>query len=171
MVGGALFGAGTQWSFNIAKWSRACTCAPVSYCTAGVTTNSCSAHITGLGTASASAGSGFDLVVSNVEGQRQGLIFYGINAPNASPWGGGSSSYLCVSLPVQRTGVQSSGGTSGTCNGAFTLDFNAYLSTHLDALGQPFNNVTTAWAQAWFRDPPAPKGTHLSDALRFDVCP
>ena len=29
----------------------------------------------------------------------------------------------------------------------------------------------TVWAQAWFRDPPSPKTTHLSDGLEFVVCP
>jgi hypothetical protein len=142
----------------------------VSYCTAGVSANGCAAHITGVGTANASAGSGFDLVVTNVEGQRSGLIFYGTSGPLALPWGG-SASYLCVKSPQQRTGTQSSGGTDNACDGIYTLDFNAYLASHPTALGQPFAAVTTVWAQAWYRDPPAPGGTQLSDAVRFDVCP
>jgi hypothetical protein len=25
--------------------------------------------------------------------------------------------------------------------------------------------------QAWYRDPPAPKGTHTTDAIEFYLCP
>jgi YVTN family beta-propeller protein len=143
---------------------------PVNYCTAGVTTNGCNAHVTASGIASASAGSGFDVLVSNVEGQRSGLIFYGVDGESATPWHSGSS-FMCVKAPIQRTASQSSGGSLDHCDGALALDFNAYLASHPSALGQPFGTSTSVYLQAWFRDPTAPGSTNLSDALRFTVAP
>jgi hypothetical protein len=52
-----------------------------------------------------------------------------------------------------------------------SIDWNAYIASHPSALGQPFAGGETVWAQAWFRDPPAPKTTNLSDGLVFVVGP
>ncbi len=145
--------------------------APVNYCTAGTTSNGCSATIAGVGTASATAGSGFTLSVSNVEGQKQGLIFYGVNGRAALPWGGGSPSFLCVKTPTQRLAAQNTGGTFGQCDGTLTRDWNAYIAANPGTLGQPFMGCETVQAQAWFRDPPAPKTTNLSNGLEFYVAP
>jgi hypothetical protein len=145
--------------------------APVNYCTAGTTTNGCNATIAGVGTASASAASGFTLSVTNVEGNKQGLIFYSVTGRAAAPWGMGSTSFLCVKSPTQRMGTLNSGGTANTCTGAFNQDWNAYTTANPGALGQPFVGCETVQAQAWFRDPAAPKTTNLSNGLEFYVAP
>ncbi len=145
--------------------------APVGYCTAGTTTNGCNATMTGIGTASASAASGFTLSVANVEGAKQGLIFYSVTGRAAAPWGMGSTSFLCVKSPTQRMGTLNAGGTANTCTGAFNQDWNAYMTAHPGALGQPFVGCETVQAQAWFRDPAAPKTTNLSNGLEFYVAP
>jgi hypothetical protein len=80
-------------------------------------------------------------------------------------------SYLCVQAPLRRMSTQDSGGTAGACDGALAEDWNAYVAAHPNALGQPFAAGDTVWAQAWFRDPPAPKSTNLSDALVFQLSP
>jgi len=141
------------------------------YCTAGTTSNGCVPAISSSGLASATAGSGFTLSVANVEGQKSGLLFYGINGQASAVWASGSTSFLCVKSPSQRMGTQSSGGTNGGCDGSLSEDWNLYLATHPTSLGQPFMGGETVWAQAWFRDPPAPKTTNLSDGLEFTVCP
>ncbi|MCC7013294.1 MAG: protein kinase [Planctomycetes bacterium] len=141
------------------------------YCTAGTTTNGCNASMSATGSPSVSSTSGFTLTCSNVEGQKFGLIFYGLSGPKASAWTFGSTSYLCVKAPVQRTPSENSGGTAGACDGAFSIDFLTYLSTHPGALGQPFSEGLCVNAQAWFRDPPAPGTTNLSDAVQFDTLP
>ncbi len=141
-----------------------------SYCTAGLTTNGCTPSVSASGFAGASEGFGFQLRVEGVEGQRAGLLIYGVSGPSSSPWGSGTST-LCVKAPLQRTATQTSGGTDGACDGAFVLDFNTYLAEHPTALGQPFATATSVCAQGWFRDPPAPKGTNLSNALEFVVQP
>jgi hypothetical protein len=98
-------------------------------------------------------------------------LFYGVSGALALPWSGTSTSYLCVKSPTQRLSTQSSGGSFNACDGALAEDWNAYIATHPGALGAPFAGGETVWAQAWFRDPPAPKTTNLSDALVFLVAP
>jgi WD40 repeat protein len=147
--------------------------APHTYCTAGTTSHGCVAMIGSTGAPSASAATPFSLSVANVEGQKQGIIFYGINNSGFSPlpWATGSSAFLCVKPPSQRTLVQSSGGTINQCNGQFALDWNAYIAAHPGALGSPFAAGQHVYAQAWFRDPPSPKTTMLSDAIEYTIGP
>lgn len=139
---------------------------PVAYCTAGTTTHGCNASISATGSASASAGSGFVVTVDAVEGNKQGIVFWG-TTPAALPWGAGTS-WLCVSAPTRRTGVQSSGGAAGACDGALTLDFNAWMAanpTKAPVAG------TTVYLQGWFRDPPSPQTSSLSNGLCITVGP
>jgi choice-of-anchor B domain-containing protein len=143
----------------------------VAYCTAGTSGNGCVASLGGNGAPSATATSGFTLDVSGAEGQKQGLIFYGISGATANSWGPGSSSFLCVKSPTQRTPVQGSGGTSGGCDGAFSIDWNAFVSSHPGSLGTPFSAGATVWSQCWYRDPPSVNTTSLSNGVRFDVGP
>ncbi|MCC7015508.1 MAG: protein kinase [Planctomycetes bacterium] len=169
------FGDGTQWanaewSLRSIELSVACP-PPQPYCTAGTTSSGCNASMSASGTPSVAATSGFTLNCTNVEGQKFGLIFYGINGPKASPWAPGSSSVLCVKAPVQRTPASNSGGTPGACDGSFSLDFLAYLASHPGALGQPFGVGQCVNAQTWFRDPPAPGTTNLSNGLQFVTVP
>lgn len=141
-----------------------------SYCTSGVTSSGCTPTISASGAASASASSGFTLTVTGVEGAKDGHLFYGLSGPHAAPWGS-SSHFLCVKAPSQRTGTQNSGGTAGVCDGVVSLDWCAYVATHPTALGAPFSAGTSVWAQLYFRDPPGPKTTALSNALTFTVIP
>ncbi len=145
-------------------------CGAVAYCTAGTTTNGCLPSISGTGAASASAGVGFTLNVANLEGDKSGLFFYSVTGPLATPWGS-SSSFLCAAPPTQRTQAQNSGGAPNSCGGSFSLDWNQFIAANPGALGAPFTGGETVYAQAWFRDPPSPKTTNLSNGLRFDVCP
>jgi len=142
-----------------------------SYCTAGTTSSGCVPSISGIGTPSASAPNGFTIHVNNVEGQENGLIFYGINGAVPVPWSPTSTSYLCITPPTQRTPVQNSGGTNGACNGVIQIDWNAYIATHPGTLGTPFSAGEQVWAQLYFRDPPAPRTTNLSNGLSYIVCP
>jgi len=149
-----------------------CSSPLVNYCTAGTTTNGCLAAISGTGTPSASAANGFTLSVSSVEGQKQGLMFYGVDNTGFTPtsWGT-SSSFLCVKSPTQRTTVLLSGGTNNLCDGVLALDWNAFRAANPSALGAPFAAGQQICAQAWFRDPPSPKTTQLSNGLQFTLCP
>lgn len=141
------------------------------YCTAGTTSSGCVPSIAGSGVAQASANAGFVLTSVQVEGNRSGLFFYGVNGRVGSPWGAGGSSYFCVKTPVQRMSALTTGGTSGACDGTLSQDWRSYVHSHPTALGQPFSAGDSVWAQAWFRDPPASKTTSLTDALEFTLLP
>ena len=140
------------------------------YCTAGNTTSGCTANMGATGTPSVSASSGFTLEVSDVEGQRLGIFFYGLSGRNNVPWGS-SSSFLCVNSPTQRMPVQSTGGTLGTCNGAANRDWLGFIAGPGTALGEPFSSGTVVNAQFWFRDPQSPTTSMLSDGLEFTTVP
>jgi len=157
------------WNVYTSTWQELCP-PPVSYCTSGVTTNGCTASMESTGIASATASSGFVLRAVDVEGAKQGLIFYSVSGRAASPWGT-SSSFLCIKAPTQRTPPQQSGGTHGACDGLLSVDWSAYVAANPGALGAPFSVGDQVQAQAWFRDPPSPKTTMLSDAIEFEVCP
>lgn len=142
------------------------------YCTSSLTTNGC---VPSLSASSPRASlidlDPFVLTCGSVEGQKSGLIFYGTNGAISSPWGGLSSSFLCVKSPTQRMNAQNSGGTSGACDGALSVDFFAWFAANPTSLGAPAFPGQHFNAQTWFRDPPAPKTTNLSDAIEFDICP
>jgi Tol biopolymer transport system component len=146
---------------------------PNLYCTSGTSTNGCSARIAGDANPSISFSNPCNIAVTDVEGVKTGLIFYGIDnvgfAPG--PWASLSTSWLCVKHPTQRTGVQNSGGSFGGCDGAFTLDWNAYQLAHPLALGNPWSIGDKVYVQAWFRDPLAVKATNLSNALELTYVP
>jgi len=144
--------------------------AVTTYCTAGTTTSGCTPSMTWNGVPSASAASGFQIICSQSEGDRYGLVLYGMS-PAAVSWAINSTSLVCVAPPQRRTGVYSSGGSLGTCSGTHALDFNAFMRAEPGALGSPFGAGQVFYAQAWFRDPAAPKGTNLSNGLRFTLAP
>ena len=174
MTLGSGFAIGTYNSPEFDSWTASDgTVPPITvYCTSGTSSNGCVASIAGNGSPSASAASGFTISVSSVEGQKQGILFYGINntAYTPLPWGMGTA-YLCVKHPSQRMGVQNSGGTFSLCDGALSIDWNTFRSTHPNALGVPFIAGQHAFAQGWFRDPLSPKTTMLSNALEFVLAP
>jgi hypothetical protein len=145
---------------------------PQTFCTAGTTTNGCLPSIGASGQPSLSSATPCDIVVTQVEGQRSGVIFYGIDNSgfSALPWGA-SSGFLCVKSPAQRTPPQSSGGAPGTCTGQLTLDWNAFRAANPAALGSPWSVGASAYFQAWLRDPPSPKTTMLSNAIELVYVP
>lgn len=145
---------------------------PVNFCTAGVSTNGCVPTISASSAPSASLASSCVLSVNNVEGQKVGLLFYGVDNSGFTPlaWGAGSS-FLCIKSPTQRMTTQNSGGTSGLCDGSLTNDWDAFLAANPGGLGAPFAVGDKLYAQAWYRDPPASKTTNLSDALELTYAP
>jgi hypothetical protein len=154
----------TADSGSLASWELCfdTPAGPIGYCTAGTTTNGCNALISASANPSASLATACTLTVANVEGQKVGLVFYSVSGLNNAPWNG--SSFLCVKAPTQRTAAQNAGGIVGACDGQLVLDWNAYQSSNPGALGNPFAAGMKVWAQGWFRDPPAPGTTNLSNA-------
>lgn len=161
-----------QVELSIFKYaSLAGPSAPTAYCTAGTSSHGCVPTIAATGTPSVSATSGFTISVATVEGQKQGLIFYGVSGRNAVPWAAGSNSLLCVKTPTQRTHVQSTGGNLAACDGVLSQDWAAWVAAQPGSLGTPFRAGDIVNAQAWYRDPTAAKTTNLSNALEFLLQP
>jgi hypothetical protein len=146
---------------------------PVSYCTAGTSTNGCLPAITADAQPSATLATACNISVAGVEGQKSGLVFYGIDNSSYSPlpWGIGGSSYLCVKAPTQRMPTQVSGGNVGQCDGSLTQDWNAFQAANPSSLGNPFSAGQKVYLQAWYRDPSAVKSTNLSDGLELTLVP
>lgn len=134
-------------------------CAPAqTYCTAKLSSNGCSASISTSGAPTPSGN--FAVAVSQVEGQRAGLVFRGFNGPLAAPFQGG---LLCVAPPLLRFPAQNSGGVAGSCSGSFSYPLSALVAA--SPAGSSF------WMQAWFRDPQSPSTTGLSNGVTFTTCP
>ncbi len=182
-VSGVFLGGGTKgalsalnaggWDTWFARYNGVGPPPPKSYCTASTTAAGCSASISANTSPSATFSTPCVLNITNVEGQRQGLVFYGLDNAGFSPlpWSSGSSSFLCVKPPMQRTSLQNSGGAIASCNGTLTLDWNAFHSANPGALGSALAAGSKVYAQGWFRDPPATKGVNLSNALKLLVAP
>ena len=146
---------------------------PVVYCTAGTSSNGCVPAISATAQPSATKAHPCIISIANVEGQKFGIVFYGINNTGFSPtpWANGSNSFLCVKGPTQRTGTTSSGGTILQCNGAFSLNWNTYQTNNPGSVGNPFAAGNHVYVQGWYRDPPAPKTTNLTNALNMTMTP
>jgi hypothetical protein len=140
---------------------------PSIYCTSQTNSGGCVPvmSVSGVDVPSVSSGSGFVLKAFAVLGQKQGLLFYGLNGRNSAPFLGGT---MCVKAPVRRTPAQSSGGTSTGCTGVFSLDFNAYIAGGSDPALIPGALVHCQW---WSRDPAAPSTTNLTNAVDFGISP
>ena len=162
-----------QWDLKITTASSGCSSSVAAFCTSSTTTNGCNPRMSSSATsASIAAGAGsFILTATNVEGQKSGLIFYSITGTQNLPWSTGSTSFLCVKAPTQRTLTQNTGGTAATCTGTLTLDWNAFQAANPTALGNPWAAGNKAQVQAWFRDPPAGKSTNLSNAIDMTYVP
>jgi hypothetical protein len=154
-------------------WTGGAGGPPVVYCTSGTSSSGCLAAISASAQPSASAANACTISVASVEGQKSGLVFYGINNSGFTPlsWAPTSGSFLCIKSPTQRTPPQTSGGTAGQCNGSLALDWNNFQATFPGALGQPWLVGEKAFVQGWYRDPPAAKTTNLSNAVELTYVP
>ena len=137
------------------------------YCQSKKTSKGCYPSIGWTGSLpSASQGSGFVVRAASTPGPAQGLFLYGTNGRANLPIQQGT---LCVTAPIRRVAPQIGGGT-GTCFGALSLDFNAWITSGVDPALVPGQWVHT---QFWFRDPGhAPPGDWgLTKGLEFYILP
>jgi hypothetical protein len=150
------------------------TCAPpaVSYCTAGTSASGCQSLLASSGVASASAASGFTLSAPSSEGDKKGVFYFGVSGRQAVPWGSGGS-FNCVLPPVVRTGIVSSGGNTGQCDGTFSVDLNTIWCSSCPKAAINPGVGAVVQAQLWYRDPLNLSGTttSLSDAVEFTLTP
>ena len=145
----------------------------VVYCTAKLNSLGCLPAIGWSGWPSATLPSGFTVSASNVRNNQVGILFYGVNGRAATPFQGGT---LCVSTPIWRTRLMSSGGTGAPaddCTGTYSIDMNSFArgtlgGTPLPALSTP---GTVVDCQFWADDPgfPPPGNSSLTDGLEYTV--
>ena len=109
---------------------------------------------------------------AGVEGQKDGLFFFGTNGQQANSWGNGTS-YQCVVPLVVRAGTLSASGTLGACDGSFAQDLNALWCPSCPKPAKNPGFGATVQAQLWYRDPLSTSNqtTSLSDAIEFVVVP
>lgn len=144
---------------------------PQPYCTSGTSANGCQPTIDATGNPSVSYAAPCSIDVADLDGQRNGVIFYGLQ-PLPQLWCFTTgSSYLCVQVPTYRSIAQSSGGTAGVCNGAMSLDWNAFMQASPNALGQPWGVGSKAYFQCWYRDPQSCRFSSMSNGVELTVEP
>jgi subtilisin-like proprotein convertase family protein len=161
-------------SGNLTSWDLCfdTIAGPTGFCTAGLSTNGCVPSISADNQPSVTLSHPCTIAVTGVEGQRSGLVFYSISNSGwiPVPWGAGSS-FLCIKPPTQRTTAITSGGINNTCTGTLVQSWNTFQSANPLALGNPFLAGQPVYAQGWYRDPPSPKTTNLSNALMMTCVP
>jgi hypothetical protein len=152
-------------------------CPARTFCTAKI--NSCSTFpaISSSGTASATATTGFTVSSTNARANKLGIVIYGNQgllhpAMQFSPNQGATIfGNLCISGQIFRGNNTNSGGSSG-CDGAFSIDMNAFASGNLG--GNPNaillgvgNLIYIQWwgRDNWFH------GNYVSDTLEYVVRP
>jgi hypothetical protein len=170
-AGGSFGSAIDPGDSYLAKWGCEAL-PPTTYCTAGTSASGCQALLSASGTASATAATGFTLSAATVEGQKDGLFFFGTNGQQANSWGNGTS-YQCVVPPVVRTPLVTGTGTIGLCDGSFALDLNALWCPSCPKPQKNPGPAAVVQAQLWYRDPASTSNqtTSLSDAIEFVVSP
>jgi formylglycine-generating enzyme required for sulfatase activity len=147
---------------------------PTTYCTAGISTNFCIPQISANTQPNAANNSGCVITTSGLPGQRKGVVFYGVDnfGFTPTPWGVGGSSFLCVKSPIRRVGGSlNSGGTAGSCNGAYVIDWGAFQNANPGALGNPWVPGDKVFVQSWYRDSLALNTSNLSNALELTLSP
>ena len=140
---------------------------PRIHCTAKVSSMGCTPTIGYSGSAGFSNPNPFDITATQVINNKNGILFYGLNGPQAVPFQGG---WLCAQPPLKRTPVQGSGGNPppDDCSGSFSFDFNAWAQSGSDPNLAPGVLVN---GQFWYREPQSPSTTGLTDAIEFPMCP
>ncbi len=145
---------------------------PQPYCTAGASTNGCTPSINANVQPNTANNAGCVITTTGVEGQKQGLVFYGVNNTGftPTPWGVGGTSFLCVKPPTTRLGAPTnSGGTFGQCDGSYVINWDAFQLANPSALGNPWALGDKVFVQSWYRDPAAVKTSNLSNAVELTL--
>ena len=137
---------------------------PYTYCTAVVSSAGCTPQIAATGTPSVTGLAPFNIGATQVISQRTGMLLYSLKPAHSSFMGG----TLCLLPPLERAGLQNSGGNpdGNDCTGVLEFDFNPLLQ---DGLHPAFIPGQMVFAQWWYRDQQNPNGPGLSNAVRFTI--
>ena len=104
----------------------------------------------------------FTIESGPIPGGNLGIVYFGLSGPGSLPIGS-QGGQVCAQTPVFRSVAKAGGGTIGNCDGN--------LSFTLDELQVGYPNIVKVGATMhlgmWFRDPPAPDGASLSNAVQW----
>jgi hypothetical protein len=141
---------------------------PSSYCEASASSLDCEAVIGFEGSPSLTGSDDFVVTARGLRGNRNGLMVWG-HAMGDKPFMGGS---LCISGPLNRTPVQSTGGSpppAEDCSGTLSFFFTQeYMNDQFLWHGR------TVYAQFLYRDhsfPGDPHAVGTTPGLRVTICP
>jgi hypothetical protein len=169
-----LFKPGTPSALTVVVDLPGPASAAIEYCTAKQNSVGCTPQIYGVGTSSASAGSGFTINAVNVINNKPGLVLYSSGGQAATSFSGG---ILCLNPPLKRSVAMNSGGNAppNDCSGLYSLDMNSFAVGALGGSPAPYLTVPSVavCAQIWGRDNgfAAPNNTTLSNGLLFNIGP
>jgi hypothetical protein len=134
----------------------------ITYCQAKLNSAGCLPQIHSSGSPRVGGIAAFTISASSIVGNMGGVLMYS-GSSASTPFHGG---ILCVATPLKRVAPQNSGGTSGACNGALSMDFNALIRSGADPMLTAGSDV---YAQYYFRDANATAG--LTNAVSFTIAP
>lgn len=147
----------------------ACSCtATAAYCVTKKNSLGCKPAIGFSGTPTLTGADDFHITATNIVGQTTGHLLWGVDrspvvglgAYGLSPRGG----RLCVLRP-EVTLLQSSGGTTGLCNGSFDFHFSQALMS-----GEGLGAGITVYAQYFYSDPGHSDGTGVGHTQALEFC-
>ncbi len=144
----------------------------LTYCTAKLNSLGCVPAIDATGSASASSGSGFNVITRNAINNKPGLYLYTNSGQAALPFSGG---LRCVNTPLKRSVPMNSSGNPppNDCSGLYVLDMNAFARGSLGGTPAGYLSVpgTVVDIQCWGRDNgfPPPNNSTLSNGLEYTV--
>ncbi len=168
------FKPGTPSSIDVTVDLPGPASAAIEYCTAKQNSVGCTPQIFGVGTPSATSGSGFTVSAVNEINNKPGLLLYTDAGQAALPFSGGT---LCIAPPIKRSVSLNSNGTPppSNCTGVYSIDMNSFAVGGLGGGPAPFLVIPSAvvCAQFWGRDNgfSAPDNTSLSNGLLYTVGP
>ncbi len=144
-------------------------CEPVvAFCGGALSANGCEPVLASTGSASASAASGFQLLLSNADEARPSTLSCSLTRASP-PFNAGGQ--WCLRPPVRRIAALSTSGAGGGCDGSWSFDWNTWRAANPSAFGANFAAGDVLYAQVWLRAPLTTSGALSSNALRFTLQP
>lgn len=139
--------SGAEWAPSLVP-----PAGPRLYCTPKASSSVLTGFLTFDGDASASAGSGFALIATQLSANQIVWFAYSTQGAAATPFAGGT---LCLAPPIARL----AGPVLPVTLGASRIDFNAHIASGADPALAAGAQV---WVQALSRNPSLPAGEQIS---------